>query len=147
MDIQTILIIIVIGIAAGVLSGLVGVGGGIIIVPALVYLIGFSQNAAQGTSLGVLLLPVGILGVMQYYKQGHIDLKVVGYLSLGFVVGGFFGSKIALSISQETAKKIFAVVMIIIAVKMIFFDKPKNKNSDTGTEKTATQNTTGNSSA
>lgn len=147
MDIQTILIIIVIGIAAGVLSGLVGVGGGIIIVPALVYLIGFSQKAAQGTSLGVLLLPVGILGVMQYYKQGHIDLKVVGYLSLGFVVGGFFGSKIALSISQETAKKIFAVVMIIIAVKMIFFDKPKNKNSDTGTEKTATQNTTGNSSA
>jgi uncharacterized protein len=147
MDIQTILIIVVIGIAAGILSGLVGVGGGIIIVPALVYLIGFSQKAAQGTSLGVLLLPVGILGVLQYYKQGHIDLKVVGYLSLGFVVGGFFGSKIALSISQETAKKIFAIVMIVVAVKMIFFDKPKKGNSETGTEKTAVQNTTGSTGA
>ena len=129
MEIQTILIIIVIGIAAGVLSGLVGVGGGIIIVPALVYLIGFSQKAAQGTSLGVLLLPVGILGVLQYYKQGHIDIKVVGYLSIGFIVGGYFGSKIALSISQETAKKIFAVLLIIIAVKMIFFDKTKKETN------------------
>ncbi|MBS1509947.1 MAG: sulfite exporter TauE/SafE family protein [Bacteroidetes bacterium] len=125
MDIQTILIAMVIGIAAGMLSGLVGVGGGIIIVPALVYLIGFSQTQAQGTSLGVLLLPVGILGVLQYYKQGYIDLKVVGYLSIGFVVGGYFGSKIALSISQETAKKIFAILMVIIAVKMLFLDKPK----------------------
>ncbi|MEI8058707.1 MAG: sulfite exporter TauE/SafE family protein, partial [Ferruginibacter sp.] len=128
MDIQTILIIIVIGIAAGVLSGLIGVGGGIIIVPALVLLIGFTQKEAQGTSLGVLLLPVGILGVLQYYKQGHIDIKVVGYLSLGFIVGGYFGSKIAMNISQEAVKKIFAIVMIIISIKMIFFDKAKKNN-------------------
>jgi hypothetical protein len=146
MDTQTILIVIVIGIAAGMLSGLVGVGGGIIIVPALVYLIGFSQKAAQGTSLGVLLLPVGILGVLQYYKQGHIDLKVVGYLSLGFIVGGFFGSKIALSISQETAKKIFALLMIVIAVKMIFFDRPKKEitmpdNKEVIIENTGSSNT------
>ncbi|MGC4102775.1 sulfite exporter TauE/SafE family protein [Ferruginibacter sp.] len=130
MDTQTILIIILIGIAAGTLSGLVGVGGGIIIVPALVYFIGFSQKGAQGTSLGVLLLPVGILGVMQYYKQGHIDIKVVGYLSIGFIIGGLLGSKIALTLSQETSKKIFAILMIIIAVKMLFLDKPKKENSD-----------------
>ena len=129
MDAQMILLIVVIGIAAGLLSGLIGVGGGIIIVPALVLLIGFTQKEAQGTSLGVLLLPVGILGVLQYYKQGHIDLKVVGYLSLGFIVGGYFGSKIAMNISHEAVKKIFAIVMIVISVKMIFFDKPKKDRS------------------
>ena len=141
MDLQTILIIVVIGIAAGVLSGLIGVGGGIIIVPALVLLIGFTQKEAQGTSLGVLLLPVGILGVLQYYKQGHIDIKVVGYLSVGFIVGGYFGSKIAMNISQEAVKKIFAIVMIIISVKMIFFDKPKKDNTVSNNKETVLQNT------
>jgi len=125
MDTQMILIIIVIGIAAGILSGLVGVGGGIIIVPALVYFVGFSQKTAQGTSLGLILLPVGILGVLQYYKQGHIDLKVVWILAAGFLIGGFLGSKIALNLSQETVKKIFATLMIVIAIKMLFIDKPK----------------------
>jgi uncharacterized membrane protein YfcA len=126
MDIQTILIIIMIGIAAGMLSGFVGVGGGIIIVPSLIYFIGFSQKAAQGTSLGLILLPVGILAVMQYYKQGHIDIKVVGVLAIGFLAGSYFGSKIALSLPDDTVKKIFAVLMIIIAIKMLFFDKPKH---------------------
>jgi uncharacterized membrane protein YfcA len=134
MDTQTILIIILVGIAAGMLSGLVGVGGGIIIVPALVYFIGFTQKTAQGTSLGLILLPVGILGVLQYYKQGHVDFKVVGILAVGFLLGSYFGSKVALSLSQETVKKIFAVLMIIIAIKMLFFDKvkkedPNNKHS------------------
>jgi len=141
MDAQTILIIILIGMAAGTLSGLVGVGGGIIIVPALVYFIGFSQTAAQGTSLGVLLLPVGILGVMQYYKQGHIDIKVVAYISIGFVVGGYLGSKFALTLSQETAKKIFAIIMIVIAFKMLFLDKPKKDNGGTTTKETSVQQT------
>ncbi len=144
MDAQMILLIVVIGIAAGLLSGLIGVGGGIIIVPALVLLIGFTQKEAQGTSLGVLLLPVGILGVLQYYKQGHIDLKVVGYLSLGFIVGGYFGSKIAMNISQEAVKKIFAIVMIVISVKMIFFDKPK-KDSSAGNAKETLLKQPGNS--
>ncbi len=125
MEIQTILIIIMVGLAAGMLSGLVGVGGGIIIVPALVYFIGFSQKTAQGTSLALIMLPVGIFGVMQYYKQGHVDFKIVGLLAIGFLAGSFFGSKIALSISQETLKKVFAVLMILIAIKMLFFDKPK----------------------
>lgn len=129
MEIQTILIIILVGVAAGILSGLVGVGGGIIIVPALVYFIGFSQKTAQGTSLALIMLPVGIFGVMQYYKQGHVDYKMVGLLAIGFLAGSFFGSKIALTISQETLKKVFAVLMIIIAIKMLFLDKPK-KNTD-----------------
>ena len=134
MDTQTILIIILVGIAAGVLGGLVGVGGGLIIVPSLVYFIGFSQKTAQGTSLGLILLPVGILGVLQYYKQGHVDFKVVGLLALGFLAGSFFGSKIALSLPQEMVKKTFAVFMLIIAFKMLFFDKTKKSSPDSTTE-------------
>lgn len=129
MDTQTILIIIIVGVAAGMLSGLVGVGGGIIIVPSLVYFIGFSQKTAQGTSLALILLPVGILAVLQYYKQGHIDFKIVGLLAIGFLAGSFFGSKIALSLPQDIVKKIFAALMIIVAVKMLFFDKPKKDNA------------------
>jgi uncharacterized protein len=123
LDMQTVIILIIIGIAAGILGGMVGVGGGIIIVPALIFFLGFSQKMAQGTSLGILLLPVGILGVFQYYKQGYIDMRVVLIISLGFLIGSFFGSKIALSLPQDTVKKIFAVLMIIVAVKMLFFDK------------------------
>ena len=125
MDIQTILILILVGIAAGMLSGLVGVGGGIVIVPALVLILGFSQKMAMGTSLGILLLPVGILAVIQYYKQGYVDVRVVMIISVAFIFGGYFGSKIALSLPQETIKKIFAVFMIIIAIKLLFFDKKK----------------------
>lgn len=130
MDTQLILIVILVGIAAGMLGGLVGIGGGIIIVPALVYFLGFSQKTAQGTSLGLIMLPVGILGVLQYYKQGHVDFKVVGVLAIGFLIGSFFGSKISLGLSQETVKKTFAVLMILIAVKMLFFDRaPKTSGS------------------
>jgi uncharacterized membrane protein YfcA len=134
MDTQTILIIILVGVAAGILSGLVGVGGGIIIVPALVYFIGFSQKTAQGTSLALIMLPVGIFGVIQYYKQGHVDYRIVGILAIGFLAGSFFGSKLALSISQESLKKAFATLMIIIAVKMLFFDKPKKTGAETTTQ-------------
>lgn len=123
MNMQTIIILILVGIAAGMLSGLVGVGGGIIIVPALVFFLGFSQKMAQGTSLGILLLPVGILGLIQYYKQGYVDLKVVLIISLAFLFGSYFGSKIALRLPQDTIRKIFAVFMILIAIKLLFFDK------------------------
>lgn len=127
MDTQTILILIVIGLAAGMLGGLVGVGGGIIIVPALVYILGYSQKLAQGTSLGMLLLPVGILGAMQFHKHGFIDFKAVLIIGAGFVAGSFFGSKIALSLPQEMVKKIFAVIMLLIAIKMLFIDKPTSE--------------------
>ncbi|HAO05000.1 MAG: sulfite exporter TauE/SafE family protein [Chitinophagaceae bacterium] len=125
MDTQTILILFCIGIVAGMLSGIVGIGGGIIIVPALVFFLGFSQLKAQGTSLGILLLPVGILAVIQFYKQGYIDMKTVGIVACSFVVGGYLGSKIALALPQETVKKVFAVLLLLISIKMFFFDKQK----------------------
>ena len=122
MNTETILILILIGLAAGTLSGLVGVGGGIIIVPALVFFLGFSQQGAQGTSLGLLLLPVGILAVINYYKGGFIDLKVVGIMCITFVLGGWLGSKLAVTISQDTAKKIFAVILFYTAFRMLGWD-------------------------
>ena len=124
MSFTTIIILVVIGVAAGILSGLVGVGGGLIIVPALVYFLAFSQKEAQGTSLGILLLPVGILAVMQYYQKGYIDIKVVLIVSAGFLLGGWFGSKMAVSLPVATIKKFFAIFMLITAVKMLFLDKP-----------------------
>ena len=123
MTIQTILLLAIIGLAAGILSGMIGVGGGIIIVPALVFVLGFTQQQAQGTSLGLLLLPVGILAVMNYYKQGFIDIKVVAIMCVTFIAGGWLGSKIALSLPQETVKKVFAVILILVAFKMLFLDK------------------------
>ena len=125
MDISLILIVLLIGTIAGMLGGMIGIGGGLVIVPALVYFLGFSQQSAQGTSLGLIMLPVGILGVLQYYKQGYVDFRVVGLLAIGFVLGSYFGSKIALSVPQDTLKKAFAGLMILVAIKMLFFDKPK----------------------
>lgn len=123
MNTQTILLLLVVGLLSGMLSGLIGVGGGIIIVPALIILLGFSQQQAQGTSLGILLLPVGLLAVYNYYKKGFIDIKVVLIMSVAFVIGGWFGSKIALNISQTALKRVFAVILVVIATKMLFFDK------------------------
>ena len=128
MSLYTVLILILVGVAAGILGGLVGIGGGIIVVPSLIYFLNFSQKSAQGTSLGLLLLPVGIFGVLEYYKQGHVDLKIVVILAAGFLAGSYFGSKIALSLPQETVKKIFAILIIILAIKMLFFDKPHKED-------------------
>ena len=136
MELQTILILLLIGLMAGVLSGVIGIGGGIIIVPALVYFIGFSQRTAQGTSLAILLLPIGLLGVIQFYKAGYVDVKVTAVIALAFFIGSYFGSRIALTVSQEVLRKCFAVLLIIIAVKMLFFDKQANvikKDSQTST--------------
>jgi uncharacterized membrane protein YfcA len=127
MSIATIILLILIGLAAGFLSGLVGIGGGVIIVPALVLLAGFSQKLAQGTSLGILLLPVGILAVIQYYKQGYVDIKYVAIVALAFILGSLLGSKLALSLSDEKMKKIFAILMLVISVKMLFFDKNRTE--------------------
>ena len=115
MGTETLILLIAIGFTAGVLSGLVGIGGGIIIVPALIFFLGFSQQEAQGTSLGLLLLPVGILAVINYYNKGYIDVKVVGVMCLAFVVGGWVGSKVALQLSEETVKKIFAIILLYTA--------------------------------
>ena len=123
MSIQTILLLVIVGLLAGMLSGLVGLGGGVIIVPALVFLLGFSQHQATGTSLCILLLPAGIFAVMNYYKKGYIDIKVVLLMFTGFLVGGWLGSKISLSIPESTLKKIFAIVLLLIAGKTLFLDK------------------------
>lgn len=125
MTITTLLLLLIVGLAAGFLSGLIGIGGGIIIVPALVLFLGFSQKMAQGTSLGILLLPVGILAVLQYYKQGYLNVNYVLIVAAAFVLGGFLGSKLALSVSDEKMKKVFALILLLISLKMLFFDKSK----------------------
>ena len=122
MTAQIVITLIIIGLCAGMLSGLIGVGGGIIVVPALVFFLGFSQHEAQGTSLGLLLLPVGILAVANYYKQGFIDVKVVAIMCLAFVVGGWLGSKLSLALPEEMVKKIFAVILLYTAFKMLGWD-------------------------
>ena len=123
MSVQTIVLLVIVGLLAGVLSGLVGLGGGVIIVPALVFLLGFNQHQAQGTSLGILLLPAGIFAVINYYKKGYINVNVVLLLFVGFLIGGWLGSKISLSVSETTLKRIFAVALLLIAGKVLFFDK------------------------
>jgi uncharacterized protein len=122
MSTETILILIVIGLLAGILSGMVGVGGGIIVVPALIFFLGFSQHEAQGTSLGLLLLPVGILAVINYYNKGFIDVKVVIIMSVAFILGGWLGSKLSLTLPQETVKRIFAIILFYTAFKMLGWD-------------------------
>jgi uncharacterized membrane protein YfcA len=119
--------VMLIGLAAGMLSGLVGVGGGIIMVPALVFFMNYTQHQAQGTSLAVLTLPVVILASIYYYHQCQklgtpIDLKVVGLLGIGFIIGGFFGSKMALAINTAALKKIFAVILFYTGFKMLGWD-------------------------
>ena len=120
LDFQTIVYLILIGVLAGIVSGFIGIGGGIIIVPGLIYLAGLTQIQAQGTSLALMLPPIGILAFMHYYKQGNVDLKVAGIVAVTFIVGGFFGAKLAHKIDQNIAKIIFGVLMLLIAIKMIF---------------------------
>jgi uncharacterized membrane protein YfcA len=126
MSAQTIIVLILVGVVAGMLSGLVGVGGGIVIVPALVYILGFTQKQAQGTSLGLLMLPVGIIGVIQYYKNGFINVNYVIIIAVSFVIGSYMGSKLAtMHLSDEKLKKIFAIILMLVSIKMLFFDRKK----------------------
>lgn len=127
MDIQSLIILSLIGIAAGMLSGLVGVGGGVILVPALVYFLQYTQHQAQGTSLGVLTFPVVILAFLNYYNDAKIsgnpiEFKVIAMIAIGFVVGGYFGSKVAVKIDQQTLKKIFAIILFYTGIKMMAWD-------------------------
>jgi uncharacterized membrane protein YfcA len=127
MTLQVIIIIIIIGLAAGMLSGLVGVGGGIILVPAMIFFLNYTQHQSQGMSLGVLTFPVVIFGFLKYYydckKLGTpIDFKVIGIIAIGFLVGGYLGSTIALKIDKDLLKKIFAVILFYTAFKMLGWD-------------------------
>jgi len=122
-NLTTIVLLILLGALAGVVSSIVGIGGGIIIVPALVFLFSMDQHTAQGTSLVMLLPPIGILAVMNYYKAGHVDMKVAVVLILAFVAGSYFGSKVALHIPEHGLKRIFGVFMLLLALKYLFLDK------------------------
>ena len=120
----TILLLLALGLIAGILSSMVGIGGGIVIVPALVFLFGISQKMAQGTSLVMLLPPIGLLAVINYYKAGFVDLRLAGILIVAFVAGSYFGSKVALNLNEVVLKRIFGVLLMLLAIKYLFF--PKN---------------------
>jgi uncharacterized protein len=120
---QVIFLIVLIGCLAGVLSGLAGVGGGVVIVPLLGLLLGFTQKESQGTSLALFLLPVGFLGVYNYYKEGNVNFKVTLIMAAGFIVGSYVGSKFALSVDDSVLKKVFGAILILFGIKYLFFSK------------------------
>ena len=122
MDFSTtqIVILLMVGLMAGALSGFVGVGGGIIIVPAMIYFMNMNQMQAQGISLALLMLPVGVLGVINYYKAGHIQFSYVLLMAVGFIVGNYFGSKYAMRVPEHKIKFFFSVLMLYVAVQMLW---------------------------
>jgi uncharacterized membrane protein YfcA len=117
---MVIVLCLLIGIVAGVMGGLFGIGGGIVIVPLLITLFGFSQLRAQGTSLVALLAPVGLLGLMNYYRSGNADLVKGAWIAGGFVVGAFLGSKIAVGLDDLLMRRIFAGFLVLVAVYLFF---------------------------
>jgi len=120
MTTAQLLILIVIGILSGLLAGIFGVGGAIIVIPALVFILGLSQHEAQGTSLAFMLPPVGILATWNYWKEGNVNWKIALVLSITFVVGAYLGSRFSLNISDRALRRAFGVLLIIMAIKMIF---------------------------
>ena len=119
METSTLVTIMIIGVVAGVFSGFVGLGGGMIVVPALVFFLGFSQHSAQGTSLAMMLPPIGILAVYNYHRAGHLDIKVALILAASFIIGSYFGSKYAIALPADTVKKVFGVAIILIGIKFL----------------------------
>ena len=120
MSISTFAVLIIIGLLAGILSGLVGVGGGIIIIPLLIILLGLTQHQAQGTAIFAMLPPIGILAAMNYFKQGFVKWEYAVVVALTFVIGGYFGSKLSLSLPPQTVRRVFGIVMLIGGFKLIF---------------------------
>jgi uncharacterized membrane protein YfcA len=118
MNMNDTIILLIIGLAAGLVSGVLGIGGGIIIIPMLVGFLGYTQKDAQGTSLGLLLLPIGILAVMNYHKAGHINLKAVGIMAVTFIIGSYLSSLYALTLPESMLKKIFAGFLMLYALKL-----------------------------
>jgi uncharacterized membrane protein YfcA len=110
---------ILLGLAAGALSGLIGIGGGVIIVPTLLFLFGFSQHQAQGTTLALMVPPIGLPAAWTYYKQGNVNLEVAMLICVGFFLGGFLGAKLAAGISSVVLERVFGIAMLAIALKML----------------------------
>ncbi len=111
---------VLLGLIAGTFSGIVGLGGGVIIVPALVFLFGLSQQQAQGTTLALMVPPIGILAAYAYYQQGFVDIKIAALVCLGFIFGGWLGAQFAVNLPQDTLRKIFAISLFLISLKMFF---------------------------
>jgi uncharacterized membrane protein YfcA len=120
MTLFTILILMVVGLFAGAFSGLVGVGGGIIIIPALLYILGMSQHDAQGTSMAILLPPIGLMAAYTYYKAGHVNVYYAAIIAATFFVGSYFGAKYAIQLPAYSLKKIFAIFLLILGLKLLF---------------------------
>jgi hypothetical protein len=118
---ERIVAFIIIGLVAGAFSGLIGIGGGVIIVPALVFLLGYSQHMAQGTTLALLVPPIGLAAALMYWQQGAVDLRAAGFICTGFVVGSLFGARLASHLTDVTLERVFGVALLLISVKMIFF--------------------------
>ena len=114
---------ILLGLFAGAISGLVGIGGGIIIVPALVLLFGFSQKLAQGTTLALLVPPIGIFAALTYYKDGYVNLRAAGLIVVGFVIGSFLAARYVTRLSNATVTRVFAIFLIAVAIRMLFSAK------------------------
>lgn len=119
MSTTMLLILIVIGIITGFMAGMLGIGGAIIMIPALVFFMGISQQTAQGTSLAVMLPPIGIIAAYNYYKAGQVNIKFAIILAVAFLLGSYFGSKLALNLPQPLLKKIFGVLLLLVAAKML----------------------------
>ncbi|GAC1686669.1 MAG: sulfite exporter TauE/SafE family protein [Candidatus Acidiferrum sp.] len=111
---------LLIGIVVGIISGLVGIGGGALLIPALIYFYRMSQHKAQGTSLAIILLPIGFFAFWEYYKAGNVDLKLAVLIALGFAAGAYFGGVWAQHLSETVLRKGFAILMIAIAAKLYF---------------------------
>jgi len=115
-----IIILLLIGLAAGIASGVLGIGGGILVIPALVYFLNYSQKAAQGTSLGLLLPPIGLLAVINYYQAGYVNLKAAGIMIVTFLIGSYLSSKFAVNLPDSIIKKVFALFLLFYAIKLFF---------------------------
>jgi uncharacterized protein len=120
MTASQLIILILIGLISGILSGVFGIGGAIIVIPALIFIMGLTQHQAQGTSLAFMIPPVGILAAWNYWKAGHVNWKFALILSLTFVVGAYLGSQFSLNIPDRTLRRLFGVLMILMAIKLIF---------------------------
>lgn len=118
---MNIVLYLLLGLVAGVLSGILGIGGGIIIIPAMVFLFGMSQHQAQGTTLALMVPPIGLLAAWVYYKQGFVDLKIAAFVCLGFFIGGLLGAEFAVEIPEPILKKIFGTALLVVSIKMILF--------------------------
>ena len=120
MSLTTILILVIIGLIAGVFGGMFGVGGAIIMIPALVYFLGVDQHTAQGTSVAIMLPPIGLFAAYNYYKAGEVNIWYAVIIAIAFMAGGYFGSMIALTLPENLMKKIFGILLILVALRMIF---------------------------